>query len=487
MKTLIIFMLLILFNNFCFTQESWAPTTLVNVPEQRSWHTAVWTGSKMIIWGGQSNIYDLNTGGLYDLSLNSWTATNLTNVPSRRQIHTAVWTGSKMIIWGGICFTCGMDTFLLNTGGMYDPVNDSWETISTQNAPPARSYQTAVWTGSKMIIWAGIGDTSLINTGGIYDPVTNTWDSISTINAPSGRYWHTAVWTGSKMIVWGGDTLDFDLTNDGGIYDPVSDSWVPTSIVNAPSPRIEHTAVWTGTEMIIWGGANTTIDNSGGRYNPVTDSWIPTEILNAPQSRFVHTSVWTGTKMIIWGGISGGGQNYVLNTGGIYDPVTNTWLPTTVYNAPLKRYLTQSVWTGGKIILWGGLYEFGPVNSGAVYSNPLIIGLQTHNNDIPAGFSLSQNYPNPFNPVTNIRFNIPLSRGVTAEGGQLVTPWREGVFVKLTIFDILGREVTTLVNESMQPGSYSVDWDASNYPSGVYFYRIDTKDFTDSRKMILLK
>ncbi|KXK52409.1 MAG: Two component regulator propeller domain-containing protein [Chlorobi bacterium OLB5] len=90
--------------------------------------------------------------------------------------------------------------------------------------------------------------------------------------------------------------------------------------------------------------------------------------------------------------------------------------------------------------------------------------------NIPDNYSLSQNYPNPFNPVTNIKFDIPKSG-----------------LVKITVYDLLGREVTSLVNQQMQPGSYSVDWDASNYPSGVYFYRIETETFTDSKKMILLK
>jgi photosystem II stability/assembly factor-like uncharacterized protein len=88
----------------------------------------------------------------------------------------------------------------------------------------------------------------------------------------------------------------------------------------------------------------------------------------------------------------------------------------------------------------------------------------------PDRFSISQNYPNPFNPVTNIKFDIPKSG-----------------FVNITVYDLLGREVTKLVNERMQPGSYNVDWDASNYPSGVYFYKLESGDFSESRRMVLLK
>ncbi len=85
---------------------------------------------------------------------------------------------------------------------------------------------------------------------------------------------------------------------------------------------------------------------------------------------------------------------------------------------------------------------------------------------------------NPFNPVTNVIFQIPLSRGVS-EG--------RGVFTKLVVNDMIGREITVLINEQMQPGSYNVDWDASSYPSGVYFYKLEAGDFVESKKMVLIK
>lgn len=88
----------------------------------------------------------------------------------------------------------------------------------------------------------------------------------------------------------------------------------------------------------------------------------------------------------------------------------------------------------------------------------------------PDNYGLLQNYPNPFNPATNIKFDIPKSG-----------------FVKIVIYDLLGREITQLVNQQMQPGSYSVDWDASNNPSGVYFYSIETGNFKETRKMVLVK
>jgi hypothetical protein len=97
---------------------------------------------------------------------------------------------------------------------------ETWTATSTVGAPSARSYQTAVWTGTKMIVWGGESDAGDLNSGGIYDPATNTWRATSPTNVPTARYMHTAVWTGTKMIVWGGHTT-VDL-NTGGIYNPAT-------------------------------------------------------------------------------------------------------------------------------------------------------------------------------------------------------------------------------------------------------------------------
>ncbi len=97
---------------------------------------------------------------------------------------------------------------------------------------------------------------------------------------------------------------------------------------------------------------------------------------------------------------------------------------------------------------------------------------------IPEQFSLHQNYPNPFNPSTKIKFEIPLSRGVS-EG--------RGVLTKLFIYDILGREIRTLVNENLKPGVYEVDFNAADLPSGVYFYKLSAGQFVDVKKMIIMK
>lgn len=110
---------------------------------------------------------------------------------------------------------------------------------------------------------------------------------------------------------------------------------------------------------------------------------------------------------------------------------------------------------------------------------PIINGISGINNQ-PQEFRLYQNYPNPFNPSTTINFEIPLSRGVSGEAGR-------GVFTSLKIYDVLGNEIAVLVNSKLTPGTYEYQWDASNYPSGVYFYKLSAGDYTAVNKMILIK
>jgi N-acetylneuraminic acid mutarotase len=312
--------------------NSWSPTSSAGAPAPRQSHTAVWTGTEMIIWGGTNDAKLFNSGARYNPSTNSWSATNLSRTPIAREGHTAVWTGTEMIIWGGSCCL----ERELDTGGRYNPSTNSWVYISRKGAPSARFGHTAVWTGTEMIIWGGFSSFTFrrgLNDGGRYNQSTNSWNAISSKGAPERRARHTAIWTGKQMVIWGGcspDRFDPDLffcrgINTGGRYDPNTNSWVATTKTHAPKARLEHTAIWTGKQMIVWGGRACDFfcggTNTGGRYNPSTNSWVSTSIKGAPSVRFWNTAVWTGKEMIVWGGFLN------LKTGGRYSP-SNTWKPT---------------------------------------------------------------------------------------------------------------------------------------------------------------
>ncbi len=132
----------------------------------------------------------------------------------------------------------------------------------------------------------------------------------------------------------------------------------------------------------------------------------------------------------------------------------------------------------------GGLFNISALNenniwiagdNGSIISPVSPIGIQIISTEVPKVFLLSQNYPNPFNPKTKIKFAVPSNvKGQTSN-------------VKLIIYDLLGREVSTPVNEELKPGTYEADWDGSNYSSGVYFYKIITEGFVETKKMVLMK
>ena len=330
--------------------ELWQVRGLTTAPSTRAYHTAVWTGSEMIVWGGEGNVGSSNDGGRYNPAGNTWTAVSTAGAPSARNSHTAVWTGSEMIIWGGY------DGGFLNDGGRYNPTANTWTVVNTVGAPTPRYGHTAIWTGSEMIVWGGGSSGGRLNTGGGYNPTTDNWMAVSLTGAPAARSGNTAVWTGSEMIIWGGG--NGSLLNDGGRYNPANNSWTVLSIIGAPAARAGHTAVWTGSEMIVWGG---TFDygfygrfNDGGRYNPTGNSWTAMNTTDAPAARHLHTALWTGNVMIVWGGQGGFPGVPTLNDGGRYNPADNSWTALTTTGAPTPRYRHTAVWTGSEMIVWGG-------------------------------------------------------------------------------------------------------------------------------------
>jgi hypothetical protein len=132
--------------------DSWVASNANGAPDARYFHTAVWTGNEMIVWGGEGGGGSfLNTGGTYNPSTDSWTATSLTGAPIARYFHTAVWTGTEMIVWGGLDDRPGVGLENLKSGGRYNPSTNTWvRTAHTDIAP--RGLHSAVWTGNEMIV-----------------------------------------------------------------------------------------------------------------------------------------------------------------------------------------------------------------------------------------------------------------------------------------------------------------------------------------------
>lgn len=335
-------------------------------PEARDLHSAVWTGKQMIVWGGRlwnqsTKKYSyLNSGGIYDLGKDDWLFMSNTQAPAARILNSAVWSGSKMVIWSGI-----NQGGVLEDGAAFDPATNEWQVISKQNAPVARYMHATAWTGTKMIVTGGLAaDSKPTKSGGIYDPATDTWYLIA--DAPEPCSEQAVLWTGSLMLSFGGYNGETESYCGNYAYDPATNAWSTLPATNVPQARTGSSAVWTGNRALMWGGYLKTEPleplANGGIYDP-SDAWKNMETAKSPFARFSQTAVWSGKRMIVWGGhleITG------TDSGGEYDPATDKWIEINGI-APPNRTFHTAVWTGTGMIVWGGFNGIEDINNGGIY------------------------------------------------------------------------------------------------------------------------
>ncbi|NOS85078.1 MAG: T9SS type A sorting domain-containing protein [Ignavibacteria bacterium] len=278
------------------------------------------------------------------------------------------------------------------------------------------------------------------------------WDSTGLRLFQSGNE------TGFINSVWSVDNMIWVGTNNSKIYSSPSGgvTWNTQSI----SPETESRVVVFSsilTDAIGYGfsGGTNALKSSNSGTN-----WLP---VNTPGSGIITAAAigfgttasnWYAKGNKIYAGVNGDNFNFQ-------------------YTSPFGNYKHMHSNLTSNTVVWAVR------DNGGISKYTGQIGIQTISNEIPNSFSLSQNYPNPFNPSTKIRFAIP-PLNLPLTGGD-----REGVILR--IYNALGSEITTLVNQQLSPGTYEVDWDASNYPSGLYFYRLTSGSFTETKKMILLK
>lgn len=191
--------------------------------------------------------------------------------------------------------------------------------------------------------------------------------------------------------------------------------------------------------------------------NNSASSWYPSVTVSGSAVHIVWQDSRDGNEEIYYKrstdeGVSWGSDTRLTNNS------SGSWNPSVSVSGTVVHVVWNDYLIGSEI--W---YKRDPTGNAST-------GIQQISNEVPENFQLDQNYPNPFNPVTNLEFGI-------SELG----------FVSLKVYDMQGREVSTLINKKLSPGSYKLDFDGSNFTSGSYFYRLVAGDFIETKKMILAK
>ncbi|WP_198653415.1 Kelch repeat-containing protein [Actinocorallia populi] len=313
----------------------------------RSSHTAVWTGEEMLVWGGQGAPDDprdsyatlLTDGAAYDPDSDTWRVMAKSPL-SGRTGQNAVWTGSVLLIWGG-----DAHRKKLKDGAAYDPAKNTWTALP--DAPDARSGAQTAWTGTEALFIGGSGSSPKGGVG--YNPATGTWRALP--DPPFRSYnWSTSVWTGEELLFFIQTSASHGVL--GAAYDPAHDDWrkLPPGPVAAGAAS---GLVWAGDRAVFFspsperlGGDRTSPSpplDPGGAYLPKTDSWerIP---LAPPGTPGHGEPLPTGREIVQWGG-TGPAAAYRLDE--------SRWRTIPLPQTPWREF-PSLVWTGTEIIAWGG-------------------------------------------------------------------------------------------------------------------------------------
>ena len=332
-------------------------------PAVRSFHHAHWTGESMIVMGGDRRETMAGTssvGGVFFPESNLWRPIESPfsgDISSRHQ--SSVWTGDKLILWGGYDVINSMP---LSNGFVYDYNTASWTEVAEESAPTPRSGHSAAWVGGKMFVFGGYDEKEFSNGAFAYDLKKNSWEAITGLpDNLEPRAYATARTFKGKIYIWGGMNESGTL-NTGWIYDPKESNWSQMKVNPEVKARISFTSVVSDDSMIIWGGQSDLNDiraiSDGWSYNFASNSWSKlTDNGKDPLGRMHHAAVWAGEKMVVFGGAD---QNRVFRSGLFYSPRERKWSRIKIKTKVKQRYGHSMVWTGSNLVVWGGFVTFKP-------------------------------------------------------------------------------------------------------------------------------
>lgn len=389
-------------------------------------------GNRLILFGGRTSTGITNSMYSFSLANNSWSLITPASgpVPSARYTANAYYdiNTNSMIIWSGQ----GIAGALYNDVWIFSLSTNSWNRIwpdSNQSGVPLRRYGTASMfepVSGKITTYAGFTSIGRFEDTWTFDIASLTWTERTNTPHPPKRCLHSGIYADDlgRFVVYAGQ-------DDNGPRDDIwqcnlsSYQWTNITPSVKPPARFWNSMIYyAGGNILIFGGLSAA---------PLSDMW-----------KFrMGTNQW---EQVSQGGISPGAR---WGHAGIYIPSQD------------------------RMIIFGGEGD-SLYNDTWQYSNVSVIGIEPVSNEIPGEFKLGQNYPNPFNPTTKMRIEIPNDKAQMSK-------------VMLNVFDVTGKMVKELLNMNISAGIYEVEFDANGLPSGVYYYKLESGNYSETRKMVLVK
>lgn len=302
-----------------------------------------------------------------------------------------------------------------------------------------------------------------------YPPIPNNYYTLTVtiVNKPAGETWDLYILNASGVVI-----SDVALNRSETTFNtPFNVSTSNSSFPNAAGYKFRVNR--QGTPGTVWGYSNPFYIST---VPVLTVEKIPSGNLYIGQQAQFTWSITGGAPGAQYGGWTG---NIQIQWHQNSTPLANLGAPS-VSSSPFI-FITPSSIPGGTIPgsnfkLSGSNPDGSSIPVGYVFAYTQTFSILNPSSinkidvDIPEKFSLYENYPNPFNPSTNIKFDLP-----------------KNSFVKLIIYDILGKEIKTLINENLNAGAYKINWNSENMQSGIFFYRLLTNNYDCTKKMVLIK
>ena len=388
-------------------------------------------------------------------------------MPDNRYAHTVDEINGKIYVVGGGDHEGGSFPAIAL---VCDTSSGIWDTIPLYNNVLRNCHNSCV-VNSKLYVMGGNNGIKTVSTMEVLDPFTTQWTSLDSM--PTDRGLAACAVVNETFYVIGGirgylNALDYTGLDTVEAYDINTGQW--TSKAEMPTKRWGHSAVAYNGKIYVFGGRSTGVPYSSIEvYDPEFNTWETISDSTIPTPRYCLTTCVLDTYIYAIGGWYHSGGGPIYDKVEVYNPESNTWYTETPMPTPLA--VLAGIVLDGKIYLYGGSCTTHPcTGTSSIYEfTPLIVPVEVEVST-PLEFLLEQNYPNPFNPVTVIKYSIPEVSNVT-----------------LKLYNLLGEEVATLVNEEKVAGYHKLEFNAINLPSGVYFYQLRAGKYIETKKMLLLK